>query len=132
MKILKTTDLVTIKNNGLEVDVSPLTYGQSLEVESLSKINAGSVETDAYQRVGKIIQFAVKEIRGITDYTGKPIEIKSGGTLSDEQLNIAITALSKSEIMGHVSYVSTSADLEFKQHKGIDILLNGEKVELKK
>jgi hypothetical protein len=132
MKILKTTDIVTVKNNGLEVDLSPLSYGQSLEVESLNKINAGTVETDAFQRVGKIIKFAVKEIRGITDYTGNPIEIKSPNELTDDQLNIAITALSKSEIMGHISYVATSADLEFKELDGIEVLLNGDKVQLKK
>jgi hypothetical protein len=132
MKILKTTDIITVKNNELEVDFSPLNYAQSIEVEGTSSIKSGNVVTDQAASVATILKYAVKEVRGVTDWDGNPIEIKSGNELSDEQLDLVITSLSKSVVMGHVSYISTSRDLDIKEMEGIEIMLNGKAVELKK
>jgi hypothetical protein len=132
MKILKTTDIITVKNNELEVDFSPLTYAQAIEVEGLSKVVSGNIETDQVRSVSTILRYAVKELRGVTDYEGNSIEVKSQGELTEDQLDIVITTLSKSIVMGHISYISTSRDLEIREMEGIEILLNGKAVELKK
>jgi len=132
MKILKTTDIITVKNNELEVDFSPLNYAQSIEVEGASSIKSGNVVTDQASSVATILKYAVKEVRGVTDWDGNAIEIKSGNELSDDQLDLVITSLSKSVVMGHVSYISTSRDLDIKEMDGIEVMLNGKAVELKK
>ena len=130
MKILKTTDRVTIKHNDLEVVFSPLSYGQSLELASMEGIEAGETVVNVAKRTALLIKYSVKEIRGLTDFHGEPIVIKAEKELSEEDLSDAITALSRSPVIGPISYISTSCDL--KPLDGIEFLVNGKAVEIKK
>jgi hypothetical protein len=131
MKILKTSDIVTIKHDGLEVDFSPLTYGKSLELASLESIEAGEPVLNMAKRTSLLIKYSVKEIRGITDYHGDAVVIKAiGGELDEDCLSDAITALSKSTVIGPISYISTAC--EMKEFEGVEFALNGKAVELKK
>jgi hypothetical protein len=130
MKILKTTDKVTIKHNDLEVVFSPLSYSQSLELSALEGVQGGESVVDVAKRTALMIKYAVKEIIGVTDYHGDPVVIKADRELTDDQLSDVITALSKSPVIGPISFISTSCEL--REFDGIEYMVNGKAVSLKK
>jgi hypothetical protein len=132
MKILRVTDIITLKSgNGVEVDFSPLRYDRSLELASLNKINAGNTVVDLARETALLVKYAVKELRGLTDYDDQPIVIKSvNGELSEDDVSTCITALSKTPYLAAIGYISTSSIP--KKVKGVDILVNGKVIDLGK
>ena len=129
MKILRTSDLVTLKSEGIEVDFSPLSYEKSLELQECTKIVAGEIKTDGRKQTQLLIKNAVKEIRGATDFGDKPIVIKAeNGCLKDDDITDAINILAQTPFIYPLSYISNSA--KPKGFEGVEIHVNGKKLEL--
>jgi hypothetical protein len=127
MQILRTTDIVTVKHGEIEVDFRPLKYGESLEVVQAVTIHDGDVIPDIGKQTSTMIKYALKEIRGVKDYSGEVIEIKcKGKELDEDTLSMAITVLSKSPFLPPISYISTAC--EIKKYEGIEIKVNGKDV----
>jgi hypothetical protein len=130
MKVLRTTDIITLKHEELEVDFSPLRYDRALELSRLVTVQAGKSMIDSAKQTALLIKYAVREIRGLTDWSNNPIEIKAGpsGELSDDDVSTAVSVLAKTPFIVPVSYISTSALP--KAYEGIELLINGKAVEL--
>jgi len=129
MKILKTTDIITLKHNELEVDFSPLRYDRSLEVANTNRIEAGNTVSDMAKQTALMLKYAVKEIRGVTDYHDNAIVIKAiNGELSEDDVSLAINVLSKTPFLAPISFISTSA--QPRKYEGVDIVINGKVLEL--
>lgn len=131
MKILRTTDIVTLKHEELEVDFSPLRYDRALEVASAISIEGGNTMVDSAKQTALMVRYSVKEIRGTTDWDNNPIVIKAvNGELSDDDVSTAINILSKTPFLTPISYISTSSTP--KAYKGVEIMINGKVVDLGK
>lgn len=131
MQILKPSDIITVKQNEIEVDFSPLKYGQSLEVVQATVVVDGELMADIGKQTSSLIKYAVKEIRGVKDYNGEPVEIKSKGKeLDEDSLSMAITVLTKTPFLSAISYISTSC--EIKSYEGVEIKVNGKEITLGK
>lgn len=131
MKILRTTDIVTLKHNEIEVDFSPLRYDRSLEVAEASRIESGNTIVDMAKQTALMVKYSVKEIRGITDFNDNPVQVKSiNGELNDDDVSTIITVLSKTPFIAPISYISTSSTP--KNYDGIEIKINGKVLELGK
>lgn len=131
MKILRTTDIVTLKHEELEVDFSPLRYDRALAVANESKIEGGNTVVDMVKQTALMIKYAVKDIRGLTDYDNNPVSIKAiNGELSDDDTSTAISVLAKTPFISPISFISTSSTP--KSYDGVDILINGKVLELGK
>jgi hypothetical protein len=129
MKILRTSDLVTLKSNGIELDFSPLSYERSIEVSECTKIVSGETLIDGKKQTLMLIKYAVKEIRGATDFNGDPIELKAvNGEMRDQDLTDAINILVHTPFVYPLSYISNSA--RPKGVDGVEILVNGKQIQL--
>lgn len=128
MKILRTTDLVTIKTNDIELDVSPMTYEQNIEYENLTTIDAGEVKVNTMQKAKKLIEFCVKEVRGVKDFNDDDMILKApfdANTLSD-----VLRCLSNSTIGQSVSLIALTGSLY--DVKGVEYVVNGKAVNMGK
>jgi hypothetical protein len=131
MKILRTSDIVTLKSEGIEVDFSPLSFERSLEISECTKNIAGEQKTDGKRQTYLLIKYAVKEIRGAQDFDGQNIIIKAeAGAIKDELISDCINILSQTPFIYPLSYISNSA--KPKGFEGVDILVNGKVIELGK
>jgi hypothetical protein len=129
MKILRTTDIITLRSEGIEVDFSPLTYEKSMEMSECRKIVAGEEIVDGRKQTFLLLKHAVKEVRGATDFQGDPIVIKAvNGTLPDEDITDVINILSQTPFIYPISYISNSA--RPKGFEGVEILVNGKVLDL--
>lgn len=129
MKILRTSDLVTLKSEGIEVDFSPLSYERSLELQECTKTVAGETKIDGRKQTQLLIKYAVKEIRGASGFDDLPITIKSdNGILKDSDITDAINILAQTPFIYPLSYISNSA--KPKGFDGVEILINGKSVDL--
>jgi hypothetical protein len=129
MKILRTSDLVTLSANGIEVDFSPLTYEKSIELSGFTKTVAGEVVVDGRKQTHFLIKHAVKEIRGAFDFEDKAIVLKAvNGEMDDKDITDAINILVHTSFVYPLSYISNSA--RPKGFDGVDILINGKKIDL--
>lgn len=131
MKVLRTNDIVTLKHEELEVDFSPLRYDRSIEIANTTKTEAGNSIVDVTKQTSLMIKYAVKEVRGITDYDNNPITIKAiNGELSEDDVSTTINVLVKTPFLAPISFISTSANP--KQYEGIEIKINGKVLDLGK
>jgi menaquinone-dependent protoporphyrinogen IX oxidase len=129
MKILRTSDIVTLKAEGIEVDFSPLSYERSLELSDCTKVVAGETVVDGRKQTQMLIKYAVKEIRGATDYDNKPITLKAvNNMMSDSDITDSINVLVHTKFVYPLSYISNSA--RPKGFDGVEILVNGKPIEL--
>jgi len=131
MKVLRTTDIVTLKHEELEVDFSPLRYDRSIEIANTTKNEAGNTIVDVTKQTSLMLKYAVKEVRGITDYDNNPITIKAiNGELSEDDVSTAISVLVKTPFLAPISFISTSSN--FREYEGVEIKINGKVLDLGK
>jgi hypothetical protein len=131
MKVLRTNDIITLKHEELEVDFSPLRYDRSIEIANTTRNEAGSSIVDVTKQTSLMIKYAVKELRGLTDYDNNPVSIKAiNGELSEDDVSTAINVLVKTPFLAPISYISTSGAP--RHYEGVDILVNGKKIDLGK
>jgi hypothetical protein len=131
MKVLRTTDIITLKHGELEVDFSPLSWDKSLELSKLVTVEAGRSVVDQGKQTGLMIKHSVKAIRGLKDWSGEAVVIQANnGELSDSDLSVAINALVRTQFIAGIAKISTSAVPE--AIKGVELLINGKSVELGK
>lgn len=107
MKIFKTTDKVKVKFDGVEVTLSPLSYGQRVEIMS---------ERPEKQAL-LMLKMSIKGISGLEGYDGKPYELKlETDQLTDacaSEIANAFLATKFSTILGRVNaHLFDVSDLE--------------------
>ncbi len=85
MKILKSTDIVTFKYEGVEIDASPIPYEKRIEAARFTKLVKDKIETDYAQQSFFYVKHSVKGMRGVTDARDQPVELEFGpdGSLTD-------------------------------------------------
>lgn len=85
MKILKTSDVVTFKAEGIEIDAVPLSYEKRAEASKFVTIDKDEVITDWKRQTFFYVKHSVKGMRGVTDYDGAPVELEfeKDGCLTD-------------------------------------------------
>jgi hypothetical protein len=131
MKVLRTNDIITLKHDELEVDFSPLRYDRSIEIANTTRNEAGNMVVDVTKQTSLMIKYAVKEIRGVTDYDNNPVAIKAiNGELSEDDVSTAINILVKTPFLSPISFISTSASP--RAYEGIEIKVNGKVLDLGK
>jgi hypothetical protein len=129
MKVLRCSDIITLKANGVECDFSVLSYEKSLELNSFTTIDSGKTLVDGGKQTRHIVKNSVKEIRGVEDFHGQPVTIKAEGPcLTDEATEDAISVLINTPFVRPLAYISSSA--RPKGFDGVDILLNGKVIDL--
>lgn len=100
MKVLKLSDRISIKQNGLEIVISPLSYEQKIELAGLAKIDAGENVVKTMSQIAKTLKACVKDIKGLTNYDDTPYELSFvDGYLSDECVDEIIQTLGNEEIL---------------------------------
>jgi len=127
MKILRVSDIVTFKQDDLEIDVSPMTYQMSMEYDQMVTVNGGEIKSDNLKRAEFLIKNCVKEIRGVQDMDGKDIELKS--PFNESSLSDVMTTLSRTKLAPHLSSVAYFSTLPGNE---VDYMVNGKKVNLGK
>jgi hypothetical protein len=131
MKVLRTNDIITLKHEELEVDFSPLRYDRSIEIANTTRNEAGNSIVDVTKQTSLMIKYAVKELRGLTDYDNNPIQVKAvNGELSDDDVSTAINVLVKTPFLAPISFISTSGTP--RQYEGVEIMVNGKVLDLGK
>lgn len=99
MKILRITDKIAVKYEGVEVIISPLTHSQKMEISESLKLKAGQ-ETIDYQRTSILtLKYAIKEVKGLTTYEDEPYKLEFDDTgLTEECVSELMTALASTPI----------------------------------
>jgi hypothetical protein len=102
-----------------------------MEIANVTRNIGGKLVTDMPAQTGLMIKFAVKEVRGVKDFSDKDIILKSvNGEMSDDDVSTIISVLVQTPFIPAISYISTSCTP--KSFEGVDILINGEKIKLGK
>ena len=76
MKILKAGDLVTIKHDGVEIDITPLTHSQKMEINDCVTIVGGKEKVDNFKSTMLSLGYSVKGLRGVFNYDDSEYELK--------------------------------------------------------
>lgn len=95
MKLYKTTDRIKVKIGDLEVSISPLTYEQKIEVQTI--LSNSSKPDDIYKGSLLAMRYGIKEIKGLELTDGSKYELNfDEGILTEEcakeLLNIEMNA----------------------------------------
>ena len=96
MRILKTTDKVTFTCGDISVTASPLSYAKKSEVAAFYKPGKdGALEADSAAVSAFLVSHSVKGITGVKNMDDSDYELsfKADGSLSDESLDVVMTAL---------------------------------------
>ena len=86
MIIYKSTDRIPVKVGEITFWVSPLTYGQKIQIAESTKLKGGVEVQDNYQVAFKTIKFSVKSVEGFKDSCGDDYSptFDADGCLSDD------------------------------------------------
>jgi hypothetical protein len=129
MKLLRPTDIITLKQGEIEVDFSPLKYEHSLELSKLITTIAGKSVVDQGKQTALIVKYCVKEMRGVKDYSDEPIILRAGPNgMGDEDITTVINVLINTPFLPQLTYISTSATP--KELEGVELKINGKVVAL--
>lgn len=128
MKILRTTDIITLRQNDIEVDFSPLRHDKALELSRLVTIRAGKTVADDGMQTALLVKYAVKEVRGLKNFIGESFSVSSvNGELTDDDVTTVINVLLKTSFLPAVAYISSSATP--KQFEGVEMYMKNSKGE---
>lgn len=97
MKILKTTDRVSVKIEDVTLIIAPMSYAKKIEFSGLTKVIDGVEMNDIGAMLGFTVQHCLKGWAGVVDHDGKPVELtfKEDGTLSDDSMGDAMLVVTK-------------------------------------
>lgn len=129
MKILRTTDIITLRQNDIEVDFSPLRHDKALELSRLVTIRAGKTVADDGMQTALLVKYAVKEVRGLKNFIGEDFSVVAvnGEQLTDDDVTTVINVLLKTSFLPAVAYISSSATP--KQFEGVEMYMKNSKGE---
>ncbi len=104
MKVLRVTDRISVKENGVEFIVSPLTHGQKMEISDCLKVKAGQ-ETVDYQKTAMLtLKFTIKEVHGLTNYDETPYQLEfKDDYLTDNCVSELMGALAQTQLFPAVN-----------------------------
>ena len=107
MKILKLSDRISVKQDGIELIISPLSLEQKMEISGLNKIEGGESKVDRIGIALKTIKFSLKNVFGLTNHDETKYEptFDSNGFLSDESVEEIFTALGNEPIFQSLSTI---------------------------
>lgn len=118
MKILRTSDKVSIKHGEIEVIVSPPTYAQKIELMNCFKLAEGKDTIDFLKSSLMSLKFAVKEVNGIKTHLDEDYKVElKDGVLSDDCASELLSAFANTPLIGAISTVQAGI-LDF---DGVDI-----------
>lgn len=107
MKILKLSDRISVKQNDIEVIVSPLSYSQKIEISNCVKMDGGLQKVDVQRTAMLTIAYSVKEVKGLEGYDASAYELQftddTKSKLTDECTSELVSALATSKIFGAIN-----------------------------
>lgn len=72
-KIYRTNDIISLKIDGLVVNISPLTFEQKMQIQTELMLNA----SEGPMRAAKLAcQYAIKDIKGLEDADGSEYKLE--------------------------------------------------------
>lgn len=109
MKVLKIGDIITIKHEEVEVDITPLTHSQKMEIRDCVTIVGGKEFVDNIKSSMLAMAYSIKGVRGITDFGDNAYELSFGDKektkLTDDCTSELLSAFSSSSISTAINYV---------------------------
>lgn len=98
-RIYRLTDRIPVKIDGITVTISPLSFDQKIELQSLM-LQAKADPMFAVKGARLAIKYAVKGIEGLEDSSGQPyIVLVENGQLSDECVDDLLNLQENSKII---------------------------------
>lgn len=131
MKILRTTDRVSVTCAGVTATISPLSQGQKLEVMSTLGVTAGKEQADLARQAHLTVKYCVKEIDGIETFDGEKYALTKGqdGFLTDDCAAELVSALAQTGLLEQAANVALGV---IRPAKGYKIKVNGKDVDSEK
>jgi hypothetical protein len=128
MKILKVGDIVTVKHEGIEVDITPLTHSQKMEIKDCISIQAGKEVIDNYKSTMLSMGYSIKGVRGVFNYDDSPYQLNfiddAKTKLTEDCTSELITAFSTNTIFLAITYVLANKIPEI---EGVEIQVSPKK-----
>lgn len=124
MIVYKMSDRIPVEIGDVKFWVSPLSYGQKMELASCSTMVSGEQKIDGPRFATLLIKFSVKEVEGITNFDGTPYELQfdKDGTLSQECLDEILQIEQSPGLLKAATHLFTSMT---------DYELDGVKIDMK-
>lgn len=124
MIVYKMSDRIPIEIGEIKLWVSPLSYGQKMELASCSTMVSGEQKIDGQKFATLLIKFSIKEVEGITNFDGTPYELSfdKDGTLSQDCLDELLQIEQSAAILRAATHLFTSMT---------DYDLDGVKIDMK-
>lgn len=134
MKILKTTDRVSVKIEDVTLIIAPMSYAKKVEFASLTKVVDGVEMNDIGAMLGFTVRHCLKGWAGVVDHDGKPVELTFGedGNLTEEAMSDAMLVVTRlkanyvylfslagNSIPGEIHDAATGKKL-----KGVEVTIN--------
>jgi hypothetical protein len=109
MKVLKIGDIITIKHEEVEVDITPLTHAQKMEIRDCVTIQGGKEFVDNIKSSMLAMAYSIKAVRGITDFGDNEYKLafedKENNKLTENCTSELLSAFSSSSISTAINYV---------------------------
>lgn len=130
-RIYRTTDRIQVKIDDITVTISPLTYEQKAEINSLM---AGYVNGDikaVTKGMATAVKYAVKSVDGLEDADGEPYQVEAEESgLSDDCVNDLLNLEMTEKLTNVCLTLLHGAPTEFvdndgKPLKGVEIVNKG-------
>jgi hypothetical protein len=131
MKILRTTDKVSVSAQGVTATISPLSQGQKVEIMSTIGVVAGKEQTDLTRQAHLTVKYCVKEIDGIDTFDGEKYSLTkdSNGNLTDDCAAELVSALAQTGLLEQTANIALGV---LKETKGYKLKVNGKEIDLSK
>jgi hypothetical protein len=124
MKILRVSDRVSIKANGIELLISPLSYAQKIEISNCVKMDAGNQMVDIQKTAMLTLAYSIKSVKGVTTFSDSDYELEftdeSKTKLTEECTGELIAVFASTNLFGIINSV-LSGKLEVENAEGVTI-----------
>jgi hypothetical protein len=119
MKILQSSDRITVTFKSFKVVLKPLTYWERTELESFNKIVSGESVTDWNKVLFYTMKYSIVDIIGLTDFNDKPISIERDGEyISDSVISDIFNSGTRQDIINSINLMTNNPE---KLIKGVDL-----------
>lgn len=110
MIVYKMSDRIPIEIGEVKFWVSPLSYGQKMELASCSSTVSGEQKIDGQKFATLLMKFSIKEVEGITNFDGTPyvISFDKDGTLSQDSLDELLQIEQSASVLKAATHLFTS------------------------
>lgn len=122
MKVLRKSDRVKFKVDGIEFIIAPLPYRDRIELSTLVRHSSGEVKLDWIEQTSQIVKKCLKGISGLKDFHGNDYALvfNEVGDLEDVCIDEVLGSLGASNATGAIIYAANrnTAPLKLSEKEG--------------